>query len=112
MKTISQGDAQKLLAECMVLRTALEKAEAEIAELKKQDHDFRNGLQNTFYELELRASKAEAELADLKTFIRDVTLFLQKHAHYNMEKIEPMFQRAHRLYVKYDVERKAGGEDA
>lgn len=44
---------------------------------------------------------------ELKSFIRDVTLFLQKHSHYNAEEIEPMFQRAYRLYVKYDVEKMA-----
>jgi len=41
---------------------------------------------------------------ELKLFIRDITLFLQKHSHYDPEKIEPMFQRAYRLYVKYEVE--------
>ena len=43
---------------------------------------------------------------ELRLFIYDVTLFLQKTAHYNMQEIEPMFQRAYRLYVKYDVEGK------
>jgi hypothetical protein len=41
---------------------------------------------------------------ELKLFIKDITLFLQKHSNYNAEKIEPMFQRAYKLYVKYDVE--------
>ena len=41
---------------------------------------------------------------EVKSFIKDITLFLQKHSNYNPEKIEPMFQRAYKLYVKYDVE--------
>ena len=44
---------------------------------------------------------------ELRLFIRDITLFLQKHSNYNAEKITPMFQRAYKLYVKYDVERDA-----
>jgi len=42
---------------------------------------------------------------DLKYFIRDITLFLQQHKNYTPEKIEPMFQRAYLLYVKYEVEK-------
>jgi len=41
---------------------------------------------------------------ELRMFIYDITLFLQKHSNYNFAKIEPMFQRAYKLYVKYDVE--------
>ena len=41
---------------------------------------------------------------ELRLFVHDITLFLQKHSNYNAEKIVPMFQRAYRLYVKYDVE--------
>lgn len=41
---------------------------------------------------------------DLRLFIKDITLFLQKHSNYNPKKMEPMFQRAYRLYVKYNVE--------
>ena len=41
---------------------------------------------------------------ELRFFVRDIPLFLQKHCNYNAKKIEPMFQRAYRLYVKYDVE--------
>ncbi len=51
-------------------------------------------------------SDLKKELAELRKFVMDVTLFLQKHAHHDMEKIEPMFQRAYRLYVKYDVENR------
>lgn len=40
---------------------------------------------------------------DLRLFIKDITLFLQTNNH---PKSEPMFQRAYRLYVKYDVERE------
>ncbi|HEA68118.1 MAG TPA: hypothetical protein ENI07_15035 [Desulfobacterales bacterium] len=43
---------------------------------------------------------------ELKLFIKDITLFLQKHSNYNADKIEPMFQRAYKLYAKYDVEKK------
>ena len=42
---------------------------------------------------------------ELRLFIHDVTLFLQKIAHHNMNEIEPMFQRAYKLYVKYDVDK-------
>lgn len=56
-----------------------------------------------------RAAKHKAELAELRKFVMDVTLFLQKHAHHDMKKIEPMFQRAYRLYVKYDVENYGKG---
>ena len=41
---------------------------------------------------------------DLRLFVMDVTLHLQKIAHYDMTRIEPMFQRAYKLYVKYNVE--------
>ena len=41
---------------------------------------------------------------ELRLFIKDITLFLQQHKNYTAEKIEPMFQRAYKLYVKYDVE--------
>ena len=41
---------------------------------------------------------------ELRGFIRDVTLVLQSNAHHNPKKIEPLFQRAYKLYVKYDVE--------
>ncbi len=44
---------------------------------------------------------------ELKTFIKDITLFLQKHTNCNPEKMEPMFQRAYELYVKYEVEKPA-----
>ena len=47
---------------------------------------------------------------DLRLFIYDITLFLQKHSNYNPEKIEPMFQRAYKLYVKYDVENNNGDD--
>jgi len=43
---------------------------------------------------------------ELRLFVKDITLFLQKHSNYNPKKIEPMFQRAYRLYVKYDVEKR------
>ena len=43
---------------------------------------------------------------ELMLFIHDITLFLQDHSNHNAEKIEPMFQRAYKLYVKYDVEKK------
>ena len=43
---------------------------------------------------------------ELRLFVKDITLFLQKHCNYNPEKIEPMFQRAYKLYVKYDVEQR------
>ncbi len=43
---------------------------------------------------------------ELKTFIKDITLFLQKHTNCNPEKMEPMFQRAYKLYVKYEVEKQ------
>jgi hypothetical protein len=46
---------------------------------------------------------------ELKLFIKEITLFLQKHSNHNAEKIEPMFQRAYKLYVKYDVENKSIG---
>jgi len=36
MKPISQGDAQKLFGEVVALRAALEKAEAELAELREE----------------------------------------------------------------------------
>lgn len=45
---------------------------------------------------------------ELRLFVHDITLFLQKHSNYNAEKIEPMFQRAYKLYVKYDVENEQG----
>ena len=41
---------------------------------------------------------------ELRLFIKDITLFLQKPSNYNAGKIEPMFQRAYKLYSKYDVE--------
>jgi len=41
---------------------------------------------------------------ELRLFIKDVTLFLQKHSNCTPEKIGPMFQRAYKLYIKYDVE--------
>jgi len=49
-------------------------------------------------------SEMESINDELRWFVRDITLFLQKHSNYNPEKITPMFQRAYRLYVKYDVE--------
>ena len=50
----------------------------------------------------------EALPEDLRDFIRSITLFLQQHTNYNAEKIEPMFQWAYRLYVKYKVEDAPG----
>jgi len=41
---------------------------------------------------------------ELRLFVHDITLFLQNHGNYKPDKIEPMFQRAYKLYVKYDVE--------
>ena len=41
---------------------------------------------------------------DLRSFIYDVTLFLQRHRSCTEEQMDSMFQRAYRLYVKYDVE--------
>jgi len=41
---------------------------------------------------------------ELRLFIKDITLFLQNHSNYTPEKMETMFQRAYKLYVKYDVE--------
>uniref|UniRef100_A0A6M3LCM1 Uncharacterized protein n=1 Tax=viral metagenome TaxID=1070528 RepID=A0A6M3LCM1_9ZZZZ len=43
---------------------------------------------------------------ELRLFIRDITLFLQQHKNYTAEKIEPMFQRAYKLYTKYNVEKE------
>lgn len=43
---------------------------------------------------------------DLILFVYDITLFLQQPGNYNAEKIEPVFQRAYKLYVKYDVEKR------
>jgi len=43
---------------------------------------------------------------ELRGFIRDVTLVLQSNAHHNPKKLEPLFQRAYKLYVKYDVEQR------
>jgi len=43
---------------------------------------------------------------EVRVFIKDITLFLQDTANYTPEKIEPMFQRAYRLYTKYDVEKQ------
>ena len=45
---------------------------------------------------------------DIRIFIKDITLFLQNHGNYTPEKIEPMFQKAYKLYVKYDVENEQG----
>ena len=47
---------------------------------------------------------------ELRYFIKDITLFLQKHSNYTPEKIAPMFQRAYKLYVKYDVENEQANQ--
>ena len=47
---------------------------------------------------------------ELRLFVKDVTLFLQRQSDYNHEKVEPMFQRAYKLYVKYDVEKEPSVE--
>ena len=47
---------------------------------------------------------------ELRLFVHDITLFLQDHSNHVAEKIEPMFQRAYRLYVKYDVERQTAAQ--
>ena len=41
---------------------------------------------------------------DLRLIIKYINLFLQQHKNCTPDKIEPMFQRAYKLYVKYDVE--------
>ena len=53
---------------------------------------------------EHRKSQKTGLCEELRLFVKDVTLFLQKHSHYNPKKMEPMFQRAYHLYAKYDVE--------
>jgi len=53
---------------------------------------------------EMMKQRMESISDELRLFIKDITLFLQKHSNYNPEKVEPMFQRAYKLYVKYDVE--------
>lgn len=47
---------------------------------------------------------------ELRLFIKDITLFLQLHSNCTPEKIEPMFQKAYKLYVKYDVENEQAVE--
>lgn len=41
---------------------------------------------------------------DVRIFIKDVTLFIQSHRSKSEEQMDDMFQRAYRLYAKYDVE--------
>lgn len=41
---------------------------------------------------------------ELRSFIYDVTLFLQNSRSNSPETSDRMFQRAYKLYVKYDVE--------
>ncbi len=41
---------------------------------------------------------------DLRSFIYEVTLFLQKSRSSTPEQMDRMFQRAYKLYAKYDVE--------
>jgi len=43
---------------------------------------------------------------ELNKFIYDVTLFLQSHKSQTDPQFTAMFQRAYRLYVKHDVEKK------
>lgn len=43
---------------------------------------------------------------ELKGFVYIITLDLQKHREKTPEQLDAMFQRAYRLYVKYDVEGK------
>jgi hypothetical protein len=42
---------------------------------------------------------------EIRIFIKHITLFLQDASNHTPEKVERMFQRAYRLYVKYDVEK-------
>jgi len=49
---------------------------------------------------------------ELKKFIYDVTLLLQSHRSKTEVEMDRMFQRAYRLYVKYDVEGKDKGEQS
>ena len=48
----------------------------------------------------------EIEKRELVQFIYDVTLFLQSHKSQTDSRFSAMFQRAYRLYVKYDVEQQ------
>ncbi len=50
--------------------------------------------------------KEQAQKIELMQFISDVTLFLQSHKSQTDSRFSAMFQRAYRLYVKYDVEQQ------
>lgn len=50
------------------------------------------------------AREAETQLAELFNFIKVVTLHLQTSRSKTPEQNDIMFQRAYRLYVKYDVD--------
>jgi len=50
--------------------------------------------------------KEQAPKIELMQFISDVTLFLQSHKSQTDSRFSAMFQRAYRLYVKYDVEQQ------
>ena len=50
-------------------------------------------------------SQEKEMMEELMDFIKEITLFLQDHSNYNSKKIELMFQKAYKLYVKYDVEK-------
>lgn len=41
---------------------------------------------------------------DIKYFIKDAILLLQKISCVEQERVERLFQKAYKLYVKYDVE--------
>ena len=44
------------------------------------------------------------DLGELKQFIRTITLDLQKHREKTPGELDDMFQKAYRLYHKYNVE--------
>lgn len=49
--------------------------------------------------------EATQGLNEMKRFVYIITLDLQKHREKTPEQLDAMFQRAYKLYVKYDVER-------
>ena len=49
---------------------------------------------------------ATSQLKELKTFIKIITLDLQKHRSLSPIYLDNMFQQAYRLYTKYNVEKE------
>lgn len=79
----------------------------EICNSELVDYGFPQGVDCPNCALKARLESRDRALLELKEFVHDVTLELQRYQGKDIKeraKIYDMFQRAYKLYVKYDVE--------